>query len=159
MNKEIIKSIVDDYFEIKIDNKTRKREYVEARFIYFKLLREFTNMSLNAIGSFVKRDHATVLYGVNQLETWMQYDNRIKTNYKAIRNMVVNYATTNDFDTRNLNTQKEKIIILKKLDYEVLKKTLDENQQMIKTLIDEYKIMTDKYIALQKKAKKYGFNL
>ena len=115
MNKEIIKSIVDDYFEIKIDNKTRKREYVEARFIYFKLLREFTNMSLNAIGSFVKRDHATVLYGVNQLETWMQYDNRIKTNYKAIRNIVVNYATTNDFDTRNLNTQKENIIILKKI--------------------------------------------
>tara|TARA_A100001391_G_C4927662_1_gene240878 strand:+ start:103 stop:582 length:480 start_codon:yes stop_codon:yes gene_type:complete len=159
MNKEIIKSIVDDYFEIKIDNKTRKREYVEARFIYFKLLREFTNMSLNAIGSFVKRDHATVLYGVNQLETWMQYDNRIKTNYKAIRNMVVNYATTNDFETQNHNTKKEKIVILKKLEYEVLKKTLDENQEMIKTLIDEYKIMTDKYVSLQTKAKKYGFNL
>lgn len=116
-------------------------------------------MSLNAIGSFVKRDHATVLYGVNQLETWMQYDNRIKTNYKAIRNMVVNYATRNDFETQNHNTKKEKIVILKKLEYEVLKKTLDENQEMIKTLIDEYKIMTDKYVSLQTKAKKYGFNL
>ena len=40
MNKETIKEIVENYFEISISRNTRKRQYVEARAIYFKLCRD-----------------------------------------------------------------------------------------------------------------------
>ncbi len=45
MNKETIKEIVENYFELSISRNTRKRQYVEARAIYFKLCREFTQLS------------------------------------------------------------------------------------------------------------------
>ena len=44
-------------------SKTRKREIVDARQIYFRRCRELTKASLSEIGSVVYRDHATVLHG------------------------------------------------------------------------------------------------
>lgn len=44
--------------------KTRKREVVEARQIYFKRAKELTTSSLASIGELVGRDHATVLHGI-----------------------------------------------------------------------------------------------
>ena len=34
MNKEMIKEIVEQHYQLKLDTNTRKREYVEARSIY-----------------------------------------------------------------------------------------------------------------------------
>ncbi len=44
--------------------KTRKREIVEARQIYFKRSKEVTKSSLASIGALVNLDHATVLHGI-----------------------------------------------------------------------------------------------
>jgi hypothetical protein len=44
--------------------KSRKREVVEARQLFFKRAKEITNLSLSKIGSRLNRDHSTVLYGI-----------------------------------------------------------------------------------------------
>jgi hypothetical protein len=47
---------------------TRKREVVDARYVYFKRAREIfgTKYSLKKIGREVNRDHATVMWGIEE---------------------------------------------------------------------------------------------
>lgn len=58
--------------------KTRKREIVEARQIYFVRAKLFTTASLAVIGRLVGKDHATVLHGIkvvnNVIELKRKYD-------------------------------------------------------------------------------------
>jgi hypothetical protein len=49
-----------------LKGKTRKREVVDARHVYFRRCREVTKASLSEIGSVVYRDHSTVLHGINE---------------------------------------------------------------------------------------------
>lgn len=46
--------------------KTRKREIVDARFVYFRRAKEITGESLAKIGRQVDKDHASVLHGIHQ---------------------------------------------------------------------------------------------
>jgi len=65
MKLDEIRKLVSLEVGVDITLKTRKREVVYARAIYFKLCREFTMQPLSAIGKEVGRDHATVLHGIN----------------------------------------------------------------------------------------------
>ena len=49
--------------------KTRKREIVDARFIYFKRARLLTRDSFASIGALVGKDHADVMHGIKQVNT------------------------------------------------------------------------------------------
>ena len=65
---EIIKNIVEVKFETKINIKSRIPYIVYARYIYYRLAKDFTFCSLTQIGSLVNRDHATVLHGLKKFE-------------------------------------------------------------------------------------------
>lgn len=63
----LIKEDVESVFNIDITRKTRKREYVYARAIFFKLAYEYSGKTLKKIGSYLSRgddnyNHATVLH-------------------------------------------------------------------------------------------------
>ena len=92
MNKETIKKLVENYFELKIDATTRKREYVEARAMYFKLTRDSTRLSLTSIGEEVNRHYASVLHGIRQLESWIEKDKMVRNNYTALKNKLTSNA-------------------------------------------------------------------
>ena len=64
MNSKIIKNAVESTFNTFIDQKTRKREIVYMRSIYFKLCKELTHEPLNTIGKQVNLHHATVIHGL-----------------------------------------------------------------------------------------------
>lgn len=49
-----------------VKSKTRKREYVITRQLYCYLAREYTNNTLADIGMTINRDHATVLYCIQE---------------------------------------------------------------------------------------------
>lgn len=53
-------------------SKSRKREIVDARFVYMRRAREKTKASLFAIGKEVKRDHASVLHGISEANETLQ---------------------------------------------------------------------------------------
>jgi hypothetical protein len=55
-----------------LKRKTRKREIVDARYVYFKRAKELTSKSLSAIGSIVGKDHASVLHGIREANTTKQ---------------------------------------------------------------------------------------
>ena len=85
MNKEQIKKLVIENTGIDIDNPVRKRAFVEARAIYYKLLREYTLLSLVEIGDYVKKNHATVIHGIKNLDSWCKLDVNLKNKYLNIR--------------------------------------------------------------------------
>lgn len=67
-----IHNIVEKEFAVKLASKRRLNHIVHARWVYFKLAREFTPASLSTIGKEVKRDHATVLHGLKYIDADMR---------------------------------------------------------------------------------------
>lgn len=62
---------ISRFLGISIDDlRSRKqnREFTDGRFLYFAIAKETTNKSLNEIGGFVSKDHATVLHGIRQVK-------------------------------------------------------------------------------------------
>jgi len=68
MNTIVIKNTVQNTFNTFIDVKSRKRELVYIRAIYYKLCKEFTFDSLDKIGKTIGKDHATVIHGLKLFE-------------------------------------------------------------------------------------------
>lgn len=149
MTKEIIKKIVDNYFQLKIETNTRKRPYVEARAIYYKLCREFTNLSLEVIGGDFNKNHATVLHGLRQLENWMQQDSGIKNNYNLLKNKIFNIEK----EEQDIFEMNESIV----LKYAALKEQVVEQQEIIDDLAKQLKEITEKHNKREKFYKRYGF--
>ena len=63
--RNVAKKSIWDFFKIDIERRTRKREVVEARYMYYEICR-MRRMSLNEIGQSVGKDHATVLHGTKR---------------------------------------------------------------------------------------------
>ena len=69
MQLKKIYDAVENETGLDIKSKSRTKEFVKARCIYFKLAKELTSSSLEDIGGFVKRDHSTVTHGLKVFES------------------------------------------------------------------------------------------
>ena len=58
--------------------RTRKREIVEARQLYFYFAKKTELYTLESIGNEVNRDHATVMHGISTINDLLETDIRIK---------------------------------------------------------------------------------
>lgn len=65
IRNEVVKKLNAD-----ITKKNRNRELVYGRAVYYKLCKNLTSHSLTDIGSFIYKDHATVLHGLKVFETF-----------------------------------------------------------------------------------------
>ena len=83
-----IKHFVENELEVNISINTRKREYVYARAIFFKLCKEFSHQTLSRIGEFVGRDHASVIYGLYVFDVIVLHNDSILNSYTKIRNKI-----------------------------------------------------------------------
>ena len=163
MNHEMIKEIVEDFYKLKIDLKTRQRKYVEARAIYYKLLRDNSRMSLEAIGKTMNRDHATALHSLKNIKDWLEYDEQLRQDYKTISERVEHAAKINpDFLTEAVSIEGFYEIEYKKLEEEY--KKLEEkhnyivNNKIAEALVEEakkYNTLTNKYNFLKSLLKRH----
>jgi hypothetical protein len=64
-------------------SKSRKREIVEARQLYFKRAREVTRNSLYTIGITVGKDHATVLHGIKTIDNVRELTEKYNIYFKS----------------------------------------------------------------------------
>lgn len=105
IDKKIQTKYIKDYIEsclnLKLDTVTRKRNYVYARALYFKLCREQTVLSLSDIGATLNMDHASVLHAINNaFPNAIFYDKYLKSVYRDFtfankhkrKNIYKNYA-------------------------------------------------------------------
>lgn len=87
-----IKKDVEDLTGLKnIESRTRKRDYVIARFIYMDLAYWFTEFSLEAIGGMVNRDHSNVVHGLAKLENHLKYENRFSEIHRQLEKHYISY--------------------------------------------------------------------
>jgi len=87
MEQELVRSIVEDYYKVDLNTKSRKTTYVEARAMYYKLCRvHFPQLSLDKIGKEVDRDHPVAINGIKRLEGWLTYEDRVQKIYRELNN-------------------------------------------------------------------------
>ena len=81
----IIQKTVEDYFGFQINKKSRQRHLVDARRIYFRLAREFTNYGLVRIGKSMDKDHATALFMIRTCKDICKVDKEYRAKYLTLR--------------------------------------------------------------------------
>lgn len=86
----LIYSIVCDHFLLDLSTRSRKRCYVDARNLYYKLSRELLNVSYPSIADLVNKNHATIIHGVKQVEFLITYDENTKNNYLTLKKICIN---------------------------------------------------------------------
>ena len=75
-----------------LKSKSRQRDIVDARHIFFKLLRDYTSWSTPLIGSLLDRDHCTVLHALNKCESLIRVDRNFHDKFQLIHdNFLDNY--------------------------------------------------------------------
>ena len=79
-----LKQLINDQLNVDIDLTTRQRNYVEARGLYFTILKNNTNLTLADIGRSVSRDHTTVLYCLNNFDDWVKQNPYLAEAYNII---------------------------------------------------------------------------
>jgi chromosomal replication initiator protein len=89
---ENIQKMVCEYFDVpfdKLQQKTRKREIVQARQITMYLAKAFTKNSLKTIGEhFGGRDHTTVIHSCQTVKDLMDTDSVFKENVMELQQKV-----------------------------------------------------------------------
>tara|TARA_R110001592_G_scaffold186501_1_gene430874 strand:- start:372 stop:869 length:498 start_codon:yes stop_codon:yes gene_type:complete len=101
-NKKLryFKEIVEKILELKIDNKTRKFEYVFARSCYYYLCRKYTTLSYQKISKTLNKNHATVMHGLKELPYIIKHDKRCN----KLFNQIVSQVDVNHFEDKTNKT-------------------------------------------------------
>jgi hypothetical protein len=68
-----LKNIINLVFFVNIDDPTRKRNIVDARRAYSKILKD-AGFSYQHIGDSIKKDHATIIHYVKSVDGLLRYD-------------------------------------------------------------------------------------
>jgi len=86
---QVIREAVETITSCDVVIRTRQVEYVQARSIFYKFARE-NKQTLQAIGKFLDRDHATVIHSLKKFEQDVQYDSAFRAKYNAVRDILGN---------------------------------------------------------------------
>jgi|DEB0MinimDraft_6_1074348.scaffolds.fasta_scaffold02460_6 transcriptional regulator NrdR family protein len=102
-----IKEIINDHFNLKIERRTRKRIYCEARFTYYFLCREQTSQKLNKIAREINYNHASVIHGIKMTRILKEVDKKFLKNFNEVRSKVI---SLNSGDLQKVEVNKPNII-------------------------------------------------
>ena len=86
---EVIRKAVETITNCDVVERTRQREYVQARSIFYRFARD-NKQTLQAIGKFLERDHATVMHSLKKFEQDVEYDSLFRANYNAVKDILGN---------------------------------------------------------------------
>ncbi|MDL2231675.1 chromosomal replication initiator protein DnaA, partial [Porphyromonadaceae bacterium OttesenSCG-928-L07] len=90
-----IQEVVCDYFHIEpsmLQEKTRKREIVQARYLAMYFCKKYTKSSLAFIGNQIgNKDHATVLYACKVVSDMIDTDRKFKTHVEELQKKLYAY--------------------------------------------------------------------
>ena len=88
----LILNIVAEHFSVKsedITSKKRNAEFVQPRQVFMYLCRELTDTSLNNIAKFIgKKDHTTVIHGINKIEEELKMNEDLKNKLDIIKKKI-----------------------------------------------------------------------
>lgn len=94
-----LRDIIEYETGLSLSTNTRRREYVQARGMYYYILRKETNMSLQAISETVKKNHATILHSVNNFDNWLVADSDLSKVYRKVLRSFLSLKDVNELTT------------------------------------------------------------
>ncbi len=139
-----LSDIIKTHLNIDVSEKTRRREVIDARMIFYKILREMGN-TLVSIGSIHNKDHSTIIHSIQTCENLMYVDKNLKERYNLVREMFYSYKgdgimkmkSRNDLIKKVIESEKENDILRR--DIAILREkvfTLDRYKTIYKQLSD-----------------------
>ena len=81
---ENLLSVISSEYGVDIFSNSRDRDCVEARAIFSKILYSNHHMGYTKICRILKKNHATIYHYVKNFDSWMRYDDRLKSKYLNI---------------------------------------------------------------------------
>jgi len=93
--------IVSSVTGVDITESTRKRPVVDGRSIFYKIYRDMEGWSFSDIGAMLGKDHATVIHGINAIESIMLHDKRIKSMYERCRSLYFGELSNDEILTKH----------------------------------------------------------
>lgn len=87
---ELAYKICCSQFGLDLKKNTRKRVYIYARACFFMLTRKYTYCSLEQIGSYLNKHHATVMHGMREFEYMVKYEPTLGDTYAVIEQRFLN---------------------------------------------------------------------
>lgn len=127
---EIVKDLIKTETGIDINETSRLRPIVEVRSLYYKIVRELApTQSYHLIGKSVKKDHASVMYGIAQFELYAKYNKRLMLHYHNIKNAFLKLYDHNNIIALDMEIQilEYKIKMLKEKRLELINVRILEN--------------------------------
>ena len=126
--------VINEHTGVDVNIKSRKREVVEMRSLYFNVLKELRpNISLSSIGKSVNLNHATVIHSLNKYEMY----ERFNSNFKALKRKIILELIENKLFISEENPELIKKLNLKIIELENENEKLKENKEV------EYKIIKE----------------
>ena len=81
---ELLKYVIREHLKKDVNEVGRDRLLIEARFIYFHILREDEQMVYQKIGDTVSMNHASVLHGCQKVKFWLEKDHQFRDKYLMV---------------------------------------------------------------------------
>jgi len=81
---ELLKHVIKEHLKKDVNEVGRDRLLIEARFIYFYILREDEQMVFQKIADTVKMNHASVLHGHDKVKFWLKTDHIFRDKYLIV---------------------------------------------------------------------------
>jgi hypothetical protein len=125
-----LKKVIQEITGVDINEVSRKREIIEARAVYYKILKQIDKKkSLKSIGASVGKDHATVLHSLNNYDMFEQFNPTLKLFRKQILQRL-NYASPEQIS----DMSKEELINSLQIDVMKLTDEIENLQETITNL-------------------------
>lgn len=148
-----IKELVKQEYGYDVDSPTRKREVVEARAMFYSVLKNFTNLTLTGIARTVGKNHATVLHGLKNFDLWKKQNKYLEFAFKNVVHRletldeVENYVDVMELrrelvktkmDLYELNAKKEKINFMYELLKDLPMDKIEDIKSRVKLILKSY---------------------
>lgn len=82
--KSIIK-FCNKYYGFDVTTDSRRRVFIDARFIAIKMINDYTNLPLEDIGLLFGRHHATILHSLETIKVLIQFDKELKEKHEYLK--------------------------------------------------------------------------
>jgi hypothetical protein len=148
-----IRNLVESYYNLDLSSKSRTRPNVEARAIYYTLIKSKIKSSLYDIGRGVNRNHATVIHGLKLCEMLMETDEKFRNDYNLLKDrldlMIESDLNQIDLsDSKNTEGHFEKMYQIQKRRADLLEQDLIEvsgGSQNYVAFLRDYRSMKHKF--------------
>ena len=141
---ELLKYVIREHLKKEVNEVGRDRLLIEARFIYFYILRDDEQMVYQKIGDTVNMNHASVLHGCEKVKFWLETDHQFRDKYLMVlasynREVygIAKEKETNELRDKLNKEREEKIENIKNPEHKRPMKRIGEVYDKLHILIDK----------------------